>query len=103
MSSNKIKLNHRGISELAKSAEMRRAVKAVADEMARNIEAQHITVGDRDGDPHEIPLPVKVEEQVTDRARAVVVLAHPAGLAVQAKHGALTRAAAEAGLEVRGE
>jgi hypothetical protein len=38
----------------------------------------------------------------TDRAHAVVVLAHAAGDAVQAKHGALSKAAAEAGLDFKG-
>ena len=36
-----------------------------------------------------------------NRARALVTIAHPAGLAIQAKHGALTKAAASAGLRVK--
>jgi len=39
----------------------------------------------------------------TDRAIAVVRLNHPAGLAIQAKYGVLTKAAAAEGLEVRAE
>jgi hypothetical protein len=44
---------------------------------------------------------VRVDSYETDRARAEVWLAHPSGLAVQAKHGLLTKAASEAGLEVK--
>jgi hypothetical protein len=46
---------------------------------------------------------VKVKLSTTDRAHAEVILAHPAGIAVQAKHGALTKAASQAGLEVKGD
>lgn len=45
--------------------------------------------------------PVDVRMQQTDRPRAVVAIAHPAGVAVQAKTGALTRGATEAGLDVK--
>lgn len=36
-----------------------------------------------------------------NRVRAEVTIAHPAGLAIQAKHGALTKAAASVGLTVK--
>jgi hypothetical protein len=101
MARNKVTLNHRGLAELLTSTEMHRLVQDVAEQIGRNVEAQGITVGDKDGGAHEIPLPVKVEVTTTDRAHGSVILAHPAGIAVQAKHGALTKAAAEAGLEVR--
>ena len=38
-----------------------------------------------------------------NRATSRVVLAHAAGLAVQAKHGALSSAASDAGLRLKGE
>jgi hypothetical protein len=98
-----IRLNQRGIEAIAKGAEMRALVEKAAEEIARNVRAQGIKVGDRDGGPLEYELPVKVKVTTTDRAHASVILAHPAGIAVQAKHGALTRAAASAGLEVSGE
>lgn len=98
----KIRLNSRGIAAVLKSAEMRRATNAAAEQVAANVEAQNIKVGDADGGKHEKPLPVKVTPGVSDRARATVALAHPAGQAVQAKHGALTKAAAQAGLDVNG-
>ena len=45
--------------------------------------------------------PITVQHFTTDRAGGTVNIASPAGLALQAKHGILTRAAAAAGLEVR--
>jgi hypothetical protein len=80
---------------------MQRAMKVKADQIARAVQRQGIRVGDRDGGSRERELPVLVSSSVTDRAKSTVVLAHPAGLAVQAKHGALTKAAAEAGMQVR--
>lgn len=97
-----VKLDRAGIAAIAKSDEMMALVSAAAEEVAANVHGQGIQVGDRDGGPREIPLPVKVDTDVSDRARASVILAHPAGIAAQAKHGALTRAAAAAGLEVKG-
>lgn len=44
---------------------------------------------------------ITVRAYTTDRAAAAISIAHPAGLAVQAKYGALTKAAAALGLEVR--
>lgn len=105
---NRIKLDLDGLEEVAKSAPMDAAIKALAEEIAGNVKAQGITVGDRDGGSHEYPLPVKVYTDTTtnmrvNRARATVVLAHAAGLATQAKHGALTKAAAAAGAKVEGD
>lgn len=99
MTSN-IKLNSAGIAAIAKSGAVRALVDAAAERVAANVEAQGIGVGDKDGGSREIPLPVKIGNTTTDRAVASVMLAHPAGIAVQAKHGALTRAAADAGLDV---
>lgn len=96
-----VKINHAAVARLLKSAEMHRVIAAKAEEIAQNVRDLDITVGDVDGGKHEIDLPVTVKMVTTDRAHAIVALAHPAGLAVQAKHGALTKAAAAAGLEVR--
>lgn len=74
-------------------------LKDAAHEIADAVRSQGITVGDVDGGSYEIPLPVKVYD---DGDKAAVALAHPAGIAVQAKHGALTRAAASKGFEVHG-
>ena len=96
-----IRLNSEAVGRLLRSSMMQRAVRAAAERVANNVRAQGITVGDRDGGKHEIDLPVKISTSITDRAHANVTLAHPAGQAVQAKHGALTKAAAQAGLDVR--
>lgn len=95
-----VKLNHAGIAALLKSSELQALVTGAADEVAANVRGLGITVGDFTG-PGEIPLPVEVSTTVTDRAHARVTIAHPAGVAVQAKHGALTQAAAAAGLDVQ--
>lgn len=99
--------NDRGFEEILKSAGVAAATNGVAEQVAANVRAQGIRVGDRDGGKHEDALPVEVKSSTTDdmrndRVKASVVLAHASGQAVQAKHGALTRAAAEAGLNVKG-
>lgn len=99
----RIKLNRAGVAQILKSTEMHRAVQATAEKVAQNVRDQNIKVGDRDGGKHEYDLPVKVTMTTTDRAHANVTITHPAGQAVQAKHGALTKAAAQAGLDVRGK
>lgn len=43
---------------------------------------------------------VTVQPYTTDRAAALITIAHPGGQALQAKHGALTAAAAAAGIVV---
>jgi hypothetical protein len=43
---------------------------------------------------------VDAKPVTTDRAISVVAIKHPAGMAIEAKHGALRRAAAAAGHEV---
>ena len=71
-----------------------------AKQIVANVKAMGIKVGDVSGGAYEIELPVDFITVNTDRSVAVVGLTHYAGMAVQAKHGALTKAAAQAGLEV---
>lgn len=96
-----VKLDHGGMAALEKSSAIRALVDSAAEKVAANVRSQGITVGAFKG-AGEIPLPVTVRNTTTDRAHASVALAHPAGIAVQAKHGALTKAASAAGLEVKG-
>lgn len=96
-----IRPNRAGRQKILQSREMRAAVEKLAEQIAGNIRAQGRHVGATSGGGT-VPLPVEVSVYETDRARATVWLAHPAGLAVQAKHGALTKAASDAGLEVKG-
>lgn len=95
-----VKLDHAGIGALLKSGEMAALVNEAAAEVAENVRSQGILV---EGKPGDVPLPVEVTAYTTDRAAASVAIAHPSGAAVQAKHGALTKAASAAGLEVKGE
>lgn len=91
------------LERLEKSAGIKSAVRETCERLAANVEAQGITVGGEDGSAGEYPLPVRIgpfgHDPVNDRPG--VVLAHPAGKAVQAKHGVLTRAASESGLRVQ--
>jgi len=96
-----VRLDHSGLGEILKSAEMHKLVQDATEKLAENVREQGITVGAMEGSG-EIPLPVEAQMTTTDRAHGSVVLAHPAGIAVQAKHGALTKAASQEGLEVKG-
>jgi hypothetical protein len=98
MARSKVRRNSRGIEQVAKSREVRAEVNKLAERVADAVRAQGIYV---EGVPGDVPLPVEVVEQTTDRARAQVRIAHASGKAVQAKHGVLTKAAAQAGLDVK--
>lgn len=96
-----VHLDKAALGAILKSRDMSELVKTAAEKIADNVRSQGIQVGAFKGGG-EIDLPVRVETETTDRAAATIVLAHPAGIAVQAKHGALTKAASAAGLEVNG-
>jgi hypothetical protein len=87
----KLKLDSPGILEVLQSAQVAAVVEGLAETIAGSIDETA-----RNGDP----VRVLTEGYTTDRAAAAVILAHPAGLGKEAKHGTLTRAAASAGLEV---
>lgn len=81
----KIDLDYEGIGEILRNV-IRPAINEIAAEVAARV----------DSNGH----PVTVRPYTTDRAAAAVTIAHPSGRALQAKNGALTRAAASVGLEV---
>jgi len=83
-----IRLDSGAIEQILK-VDMRAPITAIAQEVASNVSTGSVDAR------------VTVKEYTTDRAAAAVTIAHPAGLAIQAKHGALTKAAAAVGLEVR--
>ena len=85
----KIKLDHAGIASILKN-EMRGPVEAAAAAIAANVDVGSVTEAQ-----------VTVRSYTTDRAACAVSIAHPAGLAIQAKYGSLTKAAASVGLQVR--
>jgi hypothetical protein len=82
------RLDRGGIARWLKSADATKGVNRTAAKVSA--ETRALT-----------ELPVTVRTYTTDRAAAAVAIAHPAGMAEQAKHGTLTRAAAAAGLQVR--
>lgn len=92
-------LNSKGIAAILRSRATSEVTERAARAVADGVQGQRLQVGAFHGEG-EINLPVKVTMTTTDRAHANVTLAHPAGQAVQAKHGALTKAAAQAGLDV---
>lgn len=95
-----IHFDERALGSVLKSSVVRSMVKAAAEKIAANVDDQGIKVGAFKGDRGPIDLPVRVTTDTSDRAIAFVTLAHPAGIAAQAKYGALTKAASAVGLHV---
>lgn len=98
-----IRPNLRGREQVLNSDETERAVAKLAEQVAENARS---TAPDVEGVPGAFQLPVtvvvgKTSSMRINRVKAWVNLAHPAGLAVQAKHGTLTKAASAAGLKVK--
>jgi len=91
MARSKLRLDHPGIAEVLKSAEVAGVVESAAQAVAAGVAETA-----RNGEA----IPVRVSLYQTDRAAAAVTMAHPAGLAKEAKYGSLARAAESAGLEV---
>lgn len=92
-----VRLYPGALAALAGRPDVQAAVKEAAEKVADRVRGQSIGVGGEDFSPTERPLPVTVRG---GEDAFFVVLEHPAGLAVQAKHGVLTKAAAAEGLEV---
>lgn len=92
-----VHIDHGALARIAASAQAKAACQGAAEHIADAVRNQNITVDDlrSDGVGILINLPVEVHG-------AAVFLAHPAGIAVQAKYGALTRAASAVGLKVKG-
>ncbi|WP_229398179.1 hypothetical protein [Micromonospora okii] len=87
-----IRLDHKGIAELLKSPEFAAVMTTKSAEVAAVVGAHQSIVR------HEMP--VTAEPYQTDRAAAEVTIEHAGGIGVEAKYGALTRAATATGLEV---
>ena len=85
----RVRLNRRGVREMLNSEGVQGVLRRKAEAVAAQVEAAGIRV---DGIPGRIELPVRVTVAAgRGRARARVVLNHPAGLAVEAKHAVLVR------------
>lgn len=85
----KVTLNYAEIGRILRE-DMRGPIDALAHQIAARVDVGSVTDAQ-----------VVVSSATTDRAKAFVTIAHPAGLAMEAKHGTLRRAAAACGLEVK--
>lgn len=85
-----VRVKDRGLQELMKSPRMQALLGAKAEAVAAEVEAAGIRV---EGKPGRVDIPVTTTVVVgRTRARSRVILDHPAGIAVEAKHGVLTSA-----------
>ena len=89
----KLKLDHPGIGAVLQSGPVAALVRSAAEGIASAVDS---TLSDG------TVMPVYVNSGTTDRASSSVVIAHPAALRNEAKHGSLMAAAGTSGLEVRG-
>lgn len=89
-----LRLDHGGMAEMLTSAPVAAVIQGYAETTAGHARSNPAVT--RHG------VPVEVRSYVTDRAACAVTLAHPVGMALQAKYGVLTQAAGAAGLEVGG-
>ncbi|MFD6180057.1 hypothetical protein [Streptomyces goshikiensis] len=85
----KFELDAAGVREVLKGQGVRDLVDGYAQQVADNVKAL------REG------VPVEVRKYTTDRGAATVVVPDVRAMAWQARDGILTRAAAQAGLEVK--
>ena len=95
----KVKLNYAGLKEIANSPEMHRAIQDLGEQVANGInDGGYVAHGPGKDSPAELRAEVEMK---SDPAVAVVRVKHPAALAMQAKRGMFTKAAAEAGLKLK--
>jgi hypothetical protein len=87
----RLELDRRGIREFLQSQEVHRMVNGAVTDIKSRVRA-HLPPG----------TPVVVREYTTDRGAASITIADVRGMAWQARDGVLTRAAGEAGIEVKG-
>ena len=85
-----IHIDYKAVGKILKE-DMRGPIDEKINEIAANAKANPDLAG----------APITIQHFTTDRAGGTVNIASPAGLALQAKHGILTRAASAAGMEVR--
>lgn len=80
----RIDLDGGGIRELLASDDVRAMLESKAEAVANAARARGVMV---DGSPGNTPLPIVVDaERGRARARAAVIIDHPSGMAVEAKH-----------------
>lgn len=84
-----IHFDYKAIGEILR-VQMRGPIDALAAKIASNVDVSNLTDAQVTVTPYE-----------TDRAAAAISIAHPAGLAQEAKYGSLRKAAAQEGLELQ--
>jgi hypothetical protein len=89
----KIVLDSRGMEAMLKSPRVGVAISSLAGEVAAIAESSPTA---RRNSPE-----IVVENYETDRAASAVVVKHPGGLGMEAKHGLLSKSARAAGLTVK--
>jgi len=89
-----VHLNYAAIGRILRE-EMRKPVDELAAQIAAKVKADPEVADDAAGS-------VDVRSVTTDRAVAIVAITHPAGMALQAKYGVFTKAAAACGYEIHG-
>lgn len=85
-----VKIDSGGIEAVLKSAQVASAVHGLAEQIAGTVRGQRPEAD------------VAVDDYETDRAASSVTIREAYGRRLQARDGTLTRAAAQAGLEVTG-
>lgn len=78
-----VRLHSAEMAAMLRSDPVQAAVMAEAEKVAERARSAGILV---EGEPGDVVLPVEVTDARTSRARALVSLNHPAGLATEAKH-----------------
>lgn len=86
----RLELDSAGIREFLGGPEVRQLVDGVAEDVRARVRAK-VPPG----------TPVTLKKYTTDRGAASITIADVRGMAWQARDGVLTRAAGEAGIEVR--
>ncbi|OZV74771.1 hypothetical protein CA850_29785 [Micromonospora echinospora] len=88
----KVKIDYDGVRAILKSEGVGALIDGATEAVRAQVASHQSVVRHR--------MPVDADRYQTDREAGAVTIAHAGGLAVQAKYGALTQAAAAAGLEV---
>lgn len=82
----RVQLDHKGMAALLRSDDVQDAVEREADGIAARARSRGIMV---EGIPGNVALPVTVVRARSTRARALVSIDHPSGLAAESKNRVL--------------